>query len=419
MASPMERHPPVWIPSSNIPSDRRQVHQSAAEHAHIYSPGPLQTIGIPFNPSAQTEQPPVKRSRLVIPSKRAAQNRAAQRAFRERRDRYVKELETKAKEMEKWPEEMEQLRSENKQLRSKVAKLEQRVAELTGQTSSLSSSMSAYSGQTTPDTAPPPGASAAAAATLQHQQQSSSPHCSPPASSPSPPPHPHAHQQQQQLPLLQKMPSSPSSSSSSPALIQPLPSSPPPIYLHTMSSPMHFKASHSFSSPPDPHDKPHQMIHPCDETSTKTKPRSPFLMPSDDTSAVITSTVAAAEATEADTAATFLPEESFAPPPEMWGFDKFDLEFALDSYFQDEFGAGPLTSNLASSTMDHGPLGDDNGDSSGQVLDDLFAMLQTRQRPQIPIQLADTEPDLGFHQHTTAMLPPPSSSSFPSDLRPP
>lgn len=65
--------------------------------------------------------------RAVIPSKRAAQNRAAQRAFRQRKERYVKDLEKKAKLMDEWKIEMEQLRQQNKELKENQLKLEKQI----------------------------------------------------------------------------------------------------------------------------------------------------------------------------------------------------------------------------------------------------------------------------------------------------
>ncbi|KAI8641439.1 hypothetical protein BD408DRAFT_444387 [Parasitella parasitica] len=68
--------------------------------------------------------------RAVIPSKRAAQNRAAQRAFRQRRERYVKELEKKAKLMDEWKAEIDQLRQQNKELRQCNMRLEKQMHQL-------------------------------------------------------------------------------------------------------------------------------------------------------------------------------------------------------------------------------------------------------------------------------------------------
>ncbi|CAO3617915.1 unnamed protein product [Mucor hiemalis] len=65
--------------------------------------------------------------RAVIPSKRAAQNRAAQRAFRQRKERYVKDLEKKSKLMDEWKLEMEQLRKQNKELQENQLRLEKQI----------------------------------------------------------------------------------------------------------------------------------------------------------------------------------------------------------------------------------------------------------------------------------------------------
>lgn len=65
--------------------------------------------------------------RAVIPSKRAAQNRAAQRAFRQRKERYVKDLEKKAKLMDEWKLELDQLRQQNKELIENTMRLEKQI----------------------------------------------------------------------------------------------------------------------------------------------------------------------------------------------------------------------------------------------------------------------------------------------------
>ncbi|KAI8974415.1 hypothetical protein BDB01DRAFT_806512 [Pilobolus umbonatus] len=71
-------------------------------------------------------------TRSVIPSKRAAQNRAAQRAFRQRKDKYIKDLEIKSKMMDEWKLELDQLRQQNKELRQNTLQMEKRLQELEG-----------------------------------------------------------------------------------------------------------------------------------------------------------------------------------------------------------------------------------------------------------------------------------------------
>ncbi|KAG2194895.1 hypothetical protein INT47_010637 [Mucor saturninus] len=64
---------------------------------------------------------PLKKT--VIETRRAEQNRAAQRAFRQRKERYVKELEAKVNSMADWPTRMEQLENENEGLKRKIHEL--------------------------------------------------------------------------------------------------------------------------------------------------------------------------------------------------------------------------------------------------------------------------------------------------------
>ncbi|KAL9538588.1 hypothetical protein MBANPS3_010816 [Mucor bainieri] len=68
---------------------------------------------------------PSPTKKTVIETRRAEQNRAAQRAFRQRKELYVKELEAKVNQMADWPARMEQLENENEQLKRKIAQLEE------------------------------------------------------------------------------------------------------------------------------------------------------------------------------------------------------------------------------------------------------------------------------------------------------
>jgi hypothetical protein len=62
--------------------------------------------------------------KLVIDTRRAEQNRAAQRAFRQRKELYVKELENKVRDMEILKDRVERLEIENKRLKYRVWELE-------------------------------------------------------------------------------------------------------------------------------------------------------------------------------------------------------------------------------------------------------------------------------------------------------
>jgi monoamine oxidase len=74
--------------------------------------------------SSRSPSPSSKnQSKTVVESRRAEQNRAAQRAFRQRKERYVKELEAKVNSMADWPARMEHLESENEALQRKISEL--------------------------------------------------------------------------------------------------------------------------------------------------------------------------------------------------------------------------------------------------------------------------------------------------------
>lgn len=70
--------------------------------------------------------------RPVLTSKRAAQNRNAQRAFRQRKEKYIKELELRAAEAEELRKTLNDVRQENMQLRDYTLVLQSKVIELLG-----------------------------------------------------------------------------------------------------------------------------------------------------------------------------------------------------------------------------------------------------------------------------------------------
>lgn len=69
--------------------------------------------------------------RAVSASKRATQNRNAQRTFRQRKEKYIKDLEAKATEMEILKQTIENLEGENMKLRNYTLALQSKVIELT------------------------------------------------------------------------------------------------------------------------------------------------------------------------------------------------------------------------------------------------------------------------------------------------
>lgn len=73
-----------------------------------------------------------KQGRPLSSSKRAMQNRQAQRAFRQRKEMYVKELESKVQELKASKDTIDMLRQENIQLRDYILSLQSRLIEHPG-----------------------------------------------------------------------------------------------------------------------------------------------------------------------------------------------------------------------------------------------------------------------------------------------
>ncbi|KAK5169668.1 uncharacterized protein LTR77_005646 [Saxophila tyrrhenica] len=70
-----------------------------------------------------------KGKRELSTSKRAAQNRAAQRAFRQRKEGYIKKLEEQVKEFQTMEQNFRGLQNENYQLREYILNLQSRLLE--------------------------------------------------------------------------------------------------------------------------------------------------------------------------------------------------------------------------------------------------------------------------------------------------
>ncbi|KAI9851552.1 MAG: hypothetical protein M1838_003384 [Thelocarpon superellum] len=71
--------------------------------------------------------------RELSTSKRAAQNRAAQRAFRQRKETYIKKLEEKVKDLHALEENYKAIQAENYQLRDYIINLQSRLIESQGE----------------------------------------------------------------------------------------------------------------------------------------------------------------------------------------------------------------------------------------------------------------------------------------------
>lgn len=76
------------------------------------------------------EEPTLSRNgRPLSGTKRAAQNRMAQRAFRQRKEIYIKDLEERAKEVDALKQTIENLKEENTQLRNYSLALQAKLIE--------------------------------------------------------------------------------------------------------------------------------------------------------------------------------------------------------------------------------------------------------------------------------------------------
>ncbi|RPA91925.1 hypothetical protein L873DRAFT_1794594 [Choiromyces venosus 120613-1] len=71
--------------------------------------------------------------RELSTSKRAAQNRAAQRAFRQRKEGYIKKLEEQVRDFNQMQESYKQIQAENYQLRDYIINLQSRLIEHQGE----------------------------------------------------------------------------------------------------------------------------------------------------------------------------------------------------------------------------------------------------------------------------------------------
>lgn len=99
---------------------QQQQHLLQLQHSYQLQP--------PVSPQDKDSDRPFHRP--VSTTKRAKQNRNAQRAFRQRKEKYIKELEAKATETDHLKQTIEELRAENLQLRDYTLALQSRVIEL-------------------------------------------------------------------------------------------------------------------------------------------------------------------------------------------------------------------------------------------------------------------------------------------------
>ncbi|KAJ5101281.1 BZIP transcription factor [Penicillium alfredii] len=120
-------------PNTASPRDQANI-DPAISGAAMLSAAP-QT---PTQPQSSPDDTPKSYGkRELSTSKRAAQNRAAQRAFRQRKETYIRKLEEEVKSLEPLKEQVKQLIGENYQLREYIINLQSRLLEAQGEVPEL------------------------------------------------------------------------------------------------------------------------------------------------------------------------------------------------------------------------------------------------------------------------------------------
>ena len=107
---------------------RTQNSSSVSALPEILSPEVLERPSPARQAGSESSRP--VRPKALQGTKRAAQNRSAQRAFRERREKYVRDLEATALQVTELQKTVDQLRQENTELRGYTLALQTRLIEL-------------------------------------------------------------------------------------------------------------------------------------------------------------------------------------------------------------------------------------------------------------------------------------------------
>ncbi|WPH03048.1 Hypothetical protein R9X50_00592200 [Acrodontium crateriforme] len=121
-------YPPPPSTAQNVGDNPYQQQESVNSHPHMDPSVTGQQIpyGLDDN-GAHGEH--AKGKRELSTSKRAAQNRAAQRAFRQRKEGYIKKLEEQVKDLQTMEQNHRALQNENFQLREYILNLQSRLLE--------------------------------------------------------------------------------------------------------------------------------------------------------------------------------------------------------------------------------------------------------------------------------------------------
>lgn len=125
------QQPPQGIPQIQHPSHPQQ-HQQPQQNIQIQGTTPEMQSHSPEG-EGSSETPKRGGKRELSTSKRAAQNRAAQRAFRQRKEGYIKKLEEQVRDMTALEESYKAIQNENYQLRDYIISLQSRLIESQGE----------------------------------------------------------------------------------------------------------------------------------------------------------------------------------------------------------------------------------------------------------------------------------------------
>ncbi|TQB67978.1 hypothetical protein MPDQ_004268 [Monascus purpureus] len=131
--APPRTHPSAPQPHTASPRDQHNIDPAIAGPSLLSRPPELQAR--PESPSDDGVKTYGKRP--LSTSKRAAQNRAAQRAFRQRKETYIRKLEEQVKQFEQITESYKALHAENYQLREYIISLQSRLLDLQGEVPEL------------------------------------------------------------------------------------------------------------------------------------------------------------------------------------------------------------------------------------------------------------------------------------------
>ncbi|OJJ88595.1 uncharacterized protein ASPGLDRAFT_42174 [Aspergillus glaucus CBS 516.65] len=130
---PPPAQPPHMQPNAS-PRDQNNIDPAISGASMLAGPPP-QTP--PQQDPSGPESPKSFSKRPLSTSKRAAQNRAAQRAFRQRKETYIRKLEDQVKDFENMSDGIKNLQTENYQLREYIINLQSRLLDTQGEVPEL------------------------------------------------------------------------------------------------------------------------------------------------------------------------------------------------------------------------------------------------------------------------------------------